>query len=68
METPTIAEYRARLAEDAQAKRYSHEVLVAIMRCLDETPDLYNDHSLNRLAIGESEIVHGPSPVPLESW
>ena len=40
---PSAIEMRANLAQDAQANRYSKEVLIAIMRCIDGTADQYND-------------------------
>jgi len=39
METPkepSAIEMRANLAQDAQSNRYSKEVLIAIMKCIDE--------------------------------
>jgi hypothetical protein len=36
---PSIVEMRMSLAEDAQTRRYSHSVLVAFMRALEEVAD-----------------------------
>jgi len=44
---PDTLTMRQNLAQDAKTNRYSKEVLLAIMRCIDCTVDQYNGHPVN---------------------
>jgi hypothetical protein len=45
---PSSVEMRKNLSEDCQEKRYTRQVLIAIMKAIDGTPDEFNEHPLNK--------------------
>ena len=47
--SPSVAQMKSTLAELLQANKITHEIGVAMMRCLDGTPDKFNDVSLNKM-------------------
>ena len=51
-EAPTNAAMRTHLAEDLQLGRYTREVALCVMHCLDRTADRDNDFSLNVIEFG----------------